>query len=101
MHVASFKNESQVILVFCDFALHKKKCYCCNVMYFEGRKLFSFTSDTSPSDSFTSPKQFFTTLAPDLLITDSTVGGEGSQCLYACKDEKSGWVSVIPELYTQ
>ena len=62
IHVASFKNESQMILAFCDFALHRKMLLL-HVMYFEIRKLiFYFTLDIRYFDLFTPLRQFFTTI---------------------------------------
>ena len=65
MHETSFKNESQIILVFCDSGLHKNL-----QVYFEIRKLlFSFTADTSLSHSFLRPWQFFTWVSKCLQLT--------------------------------
>ena len=59
MHMASFKNESQIVLAFCDFDLQKKKMPLLHVMYFEVRKpSFSFIPDINYSDSFTPPSNF-------------------------------------------
>ena len=46
MHVDSFRNESQIILAFSDFILHKKQMPLLHVVFFEVRKLlFSFKPD--------------------------------------------------------